>query len=400
VPRFQPFRGLRYNPELVRLQDVIAPPYDVITPTERVRLATRSPANAVHVELPEADLASGRNRYQVAAALFQQWRQKQILIADPSPSLYPYRMTSTDGRSSTGVLGALGLPSSVSEEDDILPHEQTLPKAKSDRLDLLRATQANLSPIWGLSMTPGLTATYEPLGRPAGEAFDDDGVLHQIWVLDDPAAIDAVGRAVAAAPVVIADGHHRYETARAYRQERAQEPGDEGGPQDSVLALLVELTDEQVSVGAIHRTLTGFPDGTDPATVLSTWFEAVRAGPATESVVGALATSDALALVTADGAWILTARPDALKAASSDLDSSLLALVGEELPNLAVAHRHSWQEAFDAVTTGEAEAAVLLRPLRAGHIAQWAETRRRMPPKTTYFRPKPRTGMVFRVLES
>ena len=129
-------------------------------------------------------------------------------------------MTDTSGRTTTGVIGALGL-AEPGEESDILPHEQTLPKPKSDRLDLLRATRANLSPIWGLSMASGVTATFDPTDdEPVADVYDDDGVRHQLWVLSDPDAVAAVAAAMAAAPVVLADGHHRYETARAYQAER------------------------------------------------------------------------------------------------------------------------------------------------------------------------------------
>ena len=151
MPRFEPFRGLRYAAPSTPIAQVIAPPYDVITSAERVRLASRHIANAVLVELPEPDLAAGMDRYAVAKALFTRW-QEGLLRPDPTPCLYPYRMTDTAGRTSTGVIGALGL-ALPGQETDILPHEETMPKAKSDRLELLRATRANLSPIWGLSMT-------------------------------------------------------------------------------------------------------------------------------------------------------------------------------------------------------------------------------------------------------
>ena len=176
MPRFEPFRGLRYDPVSAPIRQVIAPPYDVITPVERNHLASRHAANSVLVELPEADLRAGRDRYAVATDLFGRWQTTGILVPEAPHCLYPYRMTDTDGRSSTGVLGALGL-AEPGEESDILPHEQTLPKPKSDRLDLLRATRANLSPIWGLSMTPGLTATFDPTDdEPVADAYDDDGV--------------------------------------------------------------------------------------------------------------------------------------------------------------------------------------------------------------------------------
>jgi uncharacterized protein (DUF1015 family) len=387
VPRFEPFQGLRYNRGSVRLDQVIAPPYDVIGPSERSTLAHRSPYNSVRIELPEADLQHGIDRYRVAADLLATWIAEDVVVPDLEPAFYPYRMTLPDGRATTGVLGAMGVGG-----DDVLPHEQTMPKPKSDRLDLLRATKANVSPIWGLSLAPGLTATFEPAGQPAGDAVDDDGVRHQIWIVHDPASVDEISRAVSSAPVVVADGHHRYETARTYREERGP------GPADLVMTLVVELAEEQLTVGPIHRTLTGLPPGTDVRAAAERWFDTLHAGSPTKRVVSALGESQSLALLTPEGAWLLTPRPETFEAAGSDLDSSLVDLVIDELPPHEVEYRHSWEEAWSAVEGGEAQAGFLLRPATVAQIAKWAAARRRMPPKTTYFSPKPRTGMVFRPL--
>lgn len=397
VPRLESFRGLRYNPAAVRLDDVIAPPYDVIDPLQRARLAHRNPANAVTVELPEPDLSRRLDRYQVAATLLASWQARGILLQDPSPSLYPYRMTSKDGSTSTGVIGALRLPG-PDEEGAVLPHEQTLPKPKSDRLDLLRATRANLSPIWGLSLTAGVSAYFDPEGPPAAHATDDEGVLHQLWVLDDVDNIAAIGEAIGSSPVVIADGHHRYQTALAYQKEVRAANGDQPGPHDLVMALVVELADEQLRVGPIHRTLSSVPPGTDLPAAFAEWFDILHAGAASERVVGALAESEALALVTATDAWLLTPHPEAYLRAESDLDSSLVGLVLDQLPSVTATHRHTVAEAMAALRSGEAEAAVLLRPPTVPQIAQWARAGRMMPPKSTYFTPKPRTGMVYRTL--
>src|ERR1035437_8048342 len=143
MPRSSPFRGLRYDPAIIPLGQVIAPPYDVIEPAERTRLATRSSFNSVHLELPDADLRAGLDRYQVAAHLLSAWRSDGVLVLEDHPAFYLYRMTTRNGRTTLGVIGALGLP----EEDEggeILPHEETLPKPRSDRLNLLTATEANL----------------------------------------------------------------------------------------------------------------------------------------------------------------------------------------------------------------------------------------------------------------
>jgi uncharacterized protein (DUF1015 family) len=399
VPRFEPFQGLRYRPQAAPLAQVIAPPYDVISASERSHLASRHRANAVLVELPEADLTGGRDRYMVAADLFAGWQSKGILVADPVPSLYPYRMTDTSGRATTGVIGALGL-ADPGEESDILPHEQTLPKPKSDRLDLLRATHANLSPIWGLSMAAGVTATFDPTDDdPVADVYDDDGVRHQLWVLNDADTVAAVGAAVATAPVVLADGHHRYETARAYQAERRQASGGVPGPYDLVMALVVELSEDQLTVGAIHRTVSGLPEGFDLVGALAPWFEVVRAGAADDRTLGALAGSSSLTLVAGGQAYLLLAHPEVQEQEGNDLDSNLIATVLAALPPHEVMHRHSHAEALQALQNGEGEAAFLLRPVTVKQIDEWANERRRMPPKTTFFSPKPRTGMVFRSLD-
>jgi uncharacterized protein (DUF1015 family) len=406
MPRFEPFRGLRYDPVSAPIRQVIAPPYDVITPVERNHLASRHAANSVLVELPEADLRAGRDRYAVATDLFGRWQTTGILVPEAPHCLYPYRMTDTDGRSSTGVLGALGL-AEPGEESDILPHEQTLPKPKSDRLDLLRATRANLSPIWGLSMTPGLTATFDPTDdEPVADAYDDDGVRHQLWVLSDVDAIGAVRESIAASPVVVADGHHRYETARTFHDEKRAANGGVAGPHDFILALVVELAEEQLTVGAIHRTISRLPHGFDLVSALSVYCDVVRAGAADGRTLGALAEANSLAMVTNGQAYMLLPHAETLDEAGDDLDSSLIATVLSHLPPHEVMHRHSVAEALEALGigdaasgTGGADAAFLLRPVTVAQIETWANERRRMPPKTTYFSPKPRTGMVFRSLD-
>jgi uncharacterized protein (DUF1015 family) len=395
MPSFEPFAGLRYDGARVDLSMVIAPPYDVVSPSEREELARRHSANSVRVELPEPDHRAGLDRYGHAAALLEEWLASGTLLVDPGPRLYPYRMTDAGGRSTTGIIGALGIdPASA---DDVLPHEHTLPKPKSDRLDLLRATGANLSPVWGLSLTPGLTATFDPTGPPAAAADDDDGVRHELWVVDDERAIAAVREAVAASPMVLADGHHRFETATAYREELASAGTVRPGA-DLLMALVVELSPDQLQVGAFHRALSGLPDGLDLVDAFSSWFDVTRVGEPTERTVAALGESGSLALVMPSGAWLLTPKDGTPEAAGSPLDASMVALVIAELPDHELAFHHRWREAVDSVADEQAQAVVLLRPVSVDQIAEWARAGRRMPPKTTYFHPKPRTGMVYRRL--
>ncbi|HEY5023423.1 MAG TPA: DUF1015 domain-containing protein [Acidimicrobiales bacterium] len=395
MPRFRPFLGLRYDKSLP-LDKVIAPPYDVVGPEERAVLAARHRANAIHVELPVQDTRTGLDKYRSAAQIFATWRADGVLVAEAEPAFYAYRMTVPGGGSTTGVIGALQC-----EEPggDILPHEQTIPKDKSDRLDLLRACRANLSPIWGLSLSRGLAAAYEPDGDPRAEAVDDDGVTHALWVLDAPGTVEEIMRAVEAAPVVIADGHHRYETALTYQAERHAARHGEGGDDDLVMALVVELSEGQLSVGPIHRTIAAVPAGLDVVELFGRWFDTVHAGPPDDALVESVAQSRALALVTEQGVWLLTPREQTYAEAGSDLDSSLVALATDAVPEATVAYVHDWRAAVADVTAGRADAALLLRPVTVDQISEWAHARRRMPPKSTYFYPKPRTGMVFRTVE-
>jgi len=392
MPRFAPFAGLRYDPARVELARVVAPPYDVVGPAERAALAARHPANAIRVELPEPDLRNG-DRYRAAAALLADWREHGLLVRDGAPSFYVYRMTAPDGSATLGVLGELGLEPGSAEE--ILPHEETLPKAKSDRLELLTATRVNLSPIWGLSLASGLTGLLDTTSAPAASATDDDGVRHELWAVDDPDTVAAIGGLVGSAPVVVADGHHRLATAGTYLAG----PGAGTPGADGILALVVELSEDALSVGPIHRLLAGLPDGLDLVDAFASWFDVARVGDFDERTTAALGRSSALALVTPAGCWLLTPRDGTPEAAGSDLVSSMVAMVLAELPEHELRFAHGWQEAVDAVASETAQAAVLLSPVEVAQIDAWAHARRRMPPKSTYFHPKPRTGMVFRTLD-
>src|SRR5438552_4048755 len=165
MPRFEPFAGLRYAGD-VDLDAVIAPPFDVVSPEERVALSARHPANAIHVELPEAATGMGRDRYQQAAWLLRQWQDDGVLVLDGKPALYAYRMRYRDdldrNRQTTGVVGALGL--SPPGKAQVMPHEQTMPKDKADRLELLRSCRTNTSPVSGLSLARRPTPHIPPGG--------------------------------------------------------------------------------------------------------------------------------------------------------------------------------------------------------------------------------------------
>jgi len=398
VPRFEPFAAIRYAPG-VDLDSVVCPPYDVIGPEERAALVARSPHNAVQVELPADDPDSGRDRFSEAAHLMETWRSEGVLRADAEPVFYVCRMSFHDEsgrpRSTTGVLGALEL--ATPGQGDVLPHERTMPKPKGERLNLQRACRANLSPVWGLSMAAGLSQIIAPEGRPAGEPLgrtvDNDGVEHELWRL--PTALAAeVEASVAGSPVVLADGHHRYETGLAYQSERRQATGGPGD-YDLILAYVVELSADQLSVRAIHRLLSGLPAGFDLLGALSSHFELEEAGPVDPSLLTTM-EQRGLAVVTPEGAWVARPLLATSEAAESDLDSARLDVALADLPAHELTYQHGIENVMAAVDKGEAQAGVLLRPATVEVIESTARARRRMPPKTTFFYPKPKTGLVFR----
>jgi uncharacterized protein (DUF1015 family) len=393
VPRFEPFPGIRYAPDLDPAV-VTSPPYDVIDAAEREAFAASSPANAVHVDCPVGDLGSGRqgdsttstgDPYADAARTFDDWRAAGTLVTDDAPTFTIYRMSFTDeagdARATTGVLGALTLERPG--EGSILPHERTTPKAKSDRLDLLRATKANLSAIWGLSLAEGLSAALAPAGDPLVDFTDPDGVRHQAWRVDDPATLTAISEAVGSAPVVIADGHHRYETCLAYRDEAPPEATGAG----ATLCFVVELVEDQLTVQPIHRLLSGLPDGHDLVRWLAGTYDVGDAGGHADVVPGQLT------LVTPTGTHPLRPHTDDATLDTVRLDEALASL-----PDHDLAFQHGVTHVVDAVRTGRADAGVLLRPVTVEQISAVADEGERMPPKTTFFWPKPRTGIVFRSL--
>jgi uncharacterized protein (DUF1015 family) len=411
VPDLFPFPGLRYQLSALDadLGAVTAPPYDVIDEEGRARLEAAHPQNAVRLILPR-DAEAG-DRYERARATFEQWQADGVLSADV-PHLYVYRMTFVDeageARRMTGVVGALAL--SPPGAGSVLPHERTMPKARSDRLELLRSVRANLDPVWGLSLTSGLSELFEPViaaGGATASCVDDDGAEHCLFPVEGE-AVDAIRAAIAAAPLVIADGHHRYETALAYQDER-RAAGVEDPGADRIMMLVVELAEDQLVVRPIHRLLWGV--GGDLRSRLSEVCDVVPAGPNTaEGVRRLVADMDrtaSMGLVDREGLALLTPRLDVLGPAVAALpeplqqvDAALFDAVTDRIgAPQEVEYRNDAGAVAALVAKGAADAAVLLRPVSVAQIDTVAEAGLRMPQKTTYFQPKPLTGLVFRSLD-
>ncbi|HWJ98641.1 MAG TPA: DUF1015 family protein, partial [Acidimicrobiales bacterium] len=239
--------------------------------------------------------------------------------------------------------------------------------------------------------------------RPPFQAWtDEDGTLHETWRISDPAQIEAIAGAVGSHPLVIADGHHRYETSLAYRDERRAADGD-GGDADATLCYVVELSDEQLTVRPIHRLVAGLADR-DLADALAGLPGSARVGTAAADEVAdgrvllQMRDQGAIAVVGPDGSAVLVRLDPASYPDVDDLDSARLAAALTALGPHELAYQHGTDRAQAAVASGAADWAVLIRPVTVAAIEDNAHSGKRMPPKSTFFYPKPRTGIVFRTL--
>ena len=391
MARFEPFLALRYCAD--DLDDLVAPPYDVLSDAEIDELAGRSPHNIVHVDVPRE--RDGDDRYQNAAATLRQWIADGVMAYDDAPTFTLYRMRFRDesggDRDIVGVLGGLEV---VDEgAGGVLPHERTTPKASTDRLDLTRATSANLSPVWGLSLAGGLTELLHQPGDPVG-SVEVDGIEHIVERVTDLARIDAIAASVASDDVLIADGHHRYGVSRIYRDEIRHATGRHDTDAELTLAFVSELIDEQLSIEAIHRLYSGT---TEEAMLeaLQTSFEIEDAGAPDDTTLATMNRDGRLFFVHGDGSgsWLVP-RPgafDDLRALDGEWLEHALGSVDHE-----VTYQHGLDEAVAAVTNGTAVAAVLIRPVSVAEITRTAREGLLMPPKSTFFTPKLRTGFVVR----
>ena len=434
MPDIRPFRALRYDPAIVGdISAVVAPPYDVVGPELQRTLLARHKANAVRLDLPEVVAREDPDeRYRRVAHLVGQWRSAGTLNRDRRPSLYVYEQTyrvpgTTVERTQRGFFGRLRIEP-FGPDSGVLPHERTLSGPKEDRYLLLRATGLNTSPVVGLYTDPGRTAAGVlasiAAGPPVAEVIDDDGVRHRLWVvpddddLDGPVAI--LSAAAGQAPITIADGHHRYETALRYRDERRSAPTGEPDPAYDYLLMLFLSAADAMTVLPTHRLVCGLEaDGlAELRAGLEGLFEVEATTP--EALVARYEAAAELAggggrfgLLTRDGAWQLKARRPAFAPllttggrAVRALDVTILGAALEALAGIdsaaaaagdRIRYTKSASEAASLVTAGTdgADAAFLLEPTPVASILAVASDGDVMPQKSTYFYPKALTGLVF-----
>ena len=396
MPRFEPFQALRYGSN-VELKEVCSPPYDVLSDADRLALANKHENNIVHIDMP---LAPSGNAYEHAASVLTQWIGNSVMVRDEVPSFTLYRMQFTDStgkpRNVVGVIGALEV---VDEgAGGVLPHERTTPKAKTDRLELTRATDANLSPVWGLSLASGLSKLLSEPGEHLGSVIDDLGVIHSVERVADGARIAAISTAISSHPVVIADGHHRYAISRTYRDETRDRLNSKTSGAELTMTYVNELIDEQLSVAAIHRLYEGI-SYKELAAALSPFFTITDADPVGPTTLSQMNERNSLCLVAKTGRthWLT---PIAEKFAGvRNLDSAYLE---HALSNVQheVRYQHGVTEIQHELQTSDATAAILIRPVSVAEIQRTANEGLLMPPKSTFFTPKLRTGFVLREMKT
>jgi uncharacterized protein (DUF1015 family) len=417
MAEIQPLRALHYDPSAAGpLDRLTAPPYDVIDAAQRQALVAKSPHNVVEIDLPE-----GADPYGRAAELLDEWRLRGLVVQDSEPALWALTQTfiGPDGSERTRH----GFFAKVRIEDygagRIRPHERTHPAAKEDRLRLMRATRANLSPIFTLypDAEGRAWSALEPATEqsPWGEVTDEEGTTHRLWRVTDRRAIEEAQTALADAELLIADGHHRYETARVY----AEEIGGEGEHR-YVLMCLVSMSDPGLAVFPTHRLVGGLDANRRHRLeeVLRREFELTEVSP--DELVPSGQNGDLpsfgfleagseralrLELTSADVA-------DRALAGHSDsyrrLDTAVLEkLVLEDALGLTeddISHQRGLGYARDLdqaralLRTGEYDLAFLLRPTPVEQVQAVAAAGETMPPKSTYFYPKLLSGLLFNPL--
>lgn len=394
MPRFEPFHALRYTTrQSTDIGVVTSPPYDVFDEDTRGEYAQKNPHNIVYVDYPIESY--GPRRYDLAASTLRTWIEEGVIARDEKASFSIYRMTFTDDagrpRTTVGVIGALEV---VDEgAGGVLPHERTTPKAKTDRLDLTRATLTNLSPVWGLSLSSGLTDLLREPGERVAECTDEDGVHHVIERIDNPDRIRAISQCVAAEPVLIADGHHRYAISRTFRDEARAH----GGPQGAELTMTYvgELIQEQLSVAAIHRLYD--VEAETLRNALVDFYDFSDAGPVGSHTISVMDEKGCLCLVDKNGTGTYLTPKESALASVRQLDSARLEFALSGLDH-TVSYQHGVNEVLQKVQIPTYGAAILIRPVSLEEIRRTAHTGELMPPKSTFFTPKLRTGMVLRPL--
>ncbi len=401
------FRGIRYNPEKIEnFSDVLAPPYDVISSKEQEELYNKNPYNVIRLILAKGEDDS---KYQEAAQSFRNWIENDTLTHDEEPSIYPYYQEFEEGHKK---LTRKGFLAAVKIEDfstkKILPHEKTFPKHKRDRLKLNTACKANMSPVFSVYSDPEITIEKlldEKLTRePIFDITNEDGVRNRLCKISDPDTISFIGNHLKDKSLLIADGHHRYETAIEYRNIQRELNGGVSGdkPYEYVMMFLSNAEDEGLIINPTHRVIKNMGD-LDIASFLNKLSQEfnIEKMPYKDGISNI--ESEEFAILTKDTEFVYRASLKAINTESPNrlavtlLHNNVFNNIIDE-DSAGILYTKFLSEAARLVQSEEYEIAFILPELRAGDIFDVVLTGDRMPQKTTYFYPKILSGLVFNPL--
>lgn len=424
MARFEPFRALRYTEKAGDPAELTCPPYDIISEEQRTAYLQKNPRNVIRLELPK-----GEEPYEEAHRVLEQWLAEDLLRRDRDPALYIYEEEFTAYGKTYSVKGVIGLVELTPfSEGIVLPHEETLSKAKEDRFRLMQATHCNFSQIYSLYMDPEHTtrSRLELLSQDTPRySFHDGRVTHRLWIVNDPVAIRAICDDFQERKLYIADGHHRYETALNFRnwcrEQGLSVPGDSA---DFVMMMLVDMENEGLVVFPTHRLVRNLPVFDEAALLKGCepyFFLENREDPSSmESILTGLYEEGKKAFGYYGGGdrWTLLVLKDlsvmeeflpGKSAASRGLDVSVLhslvleRILGIDREKLAdqtnLTYTRSPEEAFASVRNGESQCAFFLNPTRVTEIRDVAAAGEKMPQKSTYFYPKLITGLVMNQMD-
>ena len=434
MAHIEPFRAFRYDPSKVPLAQAATQPYDKITPEMQERYYAASPHNLVRIILGKrlANDGSEENPYTRAAALFQNWRQQGVFMQDPEPSLYRYtqQFSAPDSSLQFERRGFIALGKLEDYSASIVfRHEQTLAKPKADRLDLLRATGAHFEQIFMLYSDPSaeIEKALEPAELPIIALPDEYGVIHRVWRISDPAIIGFVRSKMDEKKLIIADGHHRYETSLNYRNERRREHAETIGsalpPYEFTMMTFVNMESPGLVILPTQRVVHGlsnfsdetFRDAVSPYFSVEEVDNSIDTERATVILREAGRTGTALLAITSNRAFLLNRQkaPDSMFAGLSIRQQGLdvvqlhkcilegvLGISGEAIRNQQnVIYLRDAGEAMNIVRSGQANLAFLMNPVHMRQVRDLAFSGEVLPQKSTDFYPKLLSGLAVYALE-
>ncbi|MCB9799953.1 MAG: DUF1015 domain-containing protein [Candidatus Omnitrophica bacterium] len=433
---FRSFQAYRYNAQKIDVQQVIAPPYDVISPAYQEKLYQKSPYNCIRLILNREENGDNpsNNRYTRARGFFQKWQDEQVLSKENAPVFYLYQQTfkdlmSGEVKTRTSLFGRLRLE--PFDKGIVIPHEKTLSKPKQDRMNLLKEIKANLSPVFGLYEDPAaeIKSLFEPVLASKSEidVTDDEGVRHLIWLIEEPSSVEKIQQKLNERKIYIADGHHRYQTALDYALwRRENDPASAGREMayDFILMALVAFEDQGLSLYPTHRMINTFDaipssrgakfGGQEGVEALQDDFMIEEKSSLEALNQAILSSGDDLVLGLAiDGKYyflklkdwtktktkMTSGKPDIWYQLDVNLLSHLILAKLWKLPESewesTISYTHAESDVVEALQKQTIAAAFIMKAPKVQVLRDMGQVNELMPQKSTYFYPKLASGLIF-----